>query len=302
MRHRRAPAVVLLLPLLFLLSACVNTLLAPSSPSKRSLHILLTNDDGVEAPGIAALREALVAEGHRVVVVAPSTNQSGTSASLTTRGVLVVRQLEPNVYAVDGTPADCVLVGTRKLIADPIDLVVSGINMGQNVGRRTMASGTVGATIAAATVLLPAVAFSQAVDAIDYRKTPRFFPGAAAFAASFVTALAEHDGNVVPPGILLNVNMPARYAREAHGVRLTRQGHSVLYELRYVEQSSGRYQVRFVPSYIEETIPGADTTALMEGYISVTPLEGSWNADEDTWKEFRSLTGRLEVPGAAASP
>lgn len=298
LRHRRALTVVLLL----LLPACANTLLAPNSSSKRSLHILLTNDDGVDAPGIAALREALVADGHRVVVVAPSANQSGTSASLTTRGVLEVRELEPNVYAVDGTPADCVLVGTRKLIADPIDLVVSGINLGQNVGRRTMASGTVGATIAAATVLLPAVAFSQAVDAIDYRKTPRFFPGAAAFAASFVAALAEHDGNVVPPGILLNVNMPARPAREAHGVRLTRQGHSVLYELRYVEQSAGRYQVGFVPGYIEETIPDADTTALLEGYISVTPLEGSWNADESTWKEFRSLTGRLVVPGAEASP
>ena len=112
----------------------------------------------------------------------------------------------------------------------------------------------------------------------------------------------QHEGKVVPPGILLNVNMPARHASEAHGVRLTRQGHSVLYELRYNEQSKGRYGVVFVPGYIEETIPDADTTALLEGYISVTPLEGSWNADEQTWKGFRPLTERLVVPGAALSP
>ncbi len=301
MRTRRALAA--LLPLALALACAQGFALADATSvgEARTLRILLTNDDGVDAPGLRELRSTLVAAGHRVVVVAPTGNRSGSSVSMTTGGNIEVRRLEPDVFALDGSPADCVLIGTKKIVDGPVDLVVSGINMGQNVGRRTVASGTVGATIAAATLGYPAVAFSQAVDPVDYRRTPRFFPGGAGFAADFVAALAEEEGRVMPGGISLNVNLPARPIDTVHGVRLTRQGSSVLYVLQYEPGAEGSYRVDFAPSDIEETVDGADTTALAEGWISVTPLDGSWAVGEDVWSKLEPLAKRLTMPRAAAS-
>ncbi|MDJ0852133.1 MAG: 5'/3'-nucleotidase SurE [Myxococcota bacterium] len=299
MRCRGALVLVLLLAL-----ACANLRAVAdgdAAESPRSLRILLTNDDGVDAPGLVELRQALLAGGHRVVVVAPSRNRSGSSISITTGGTVEVRKVEPDVFALEGSPADCVLIGTQRLVEGPVDLVVSGVNMGQNVGRRTVASGTVGATIAAATLGHPAVAFSQTVDPVDYRKTPRFFPGAAAYAATFVAALAEEEGRVIPRGIVLNVNFPARPIETVRGVRLTRQGSSVLYVLKYEPGPEGAYSVEFEPSDVEETVKGADTTALAEGYISVTPLDPSWTVGEEVFSQLEPLAKRLAPPRAAAA-
>ncbi len=297
----RRPRVALFAFLLLALACAQLRAAADGEAGPRSLSILLTNDDGWDAAGLRELREELVAAGHRVVVVAPSSNRSGSSVSMTTGGTVEVRMQAPDVYAVDGSPADCVLIGSKLIFEGTIDLVVSGINMGQNVGRRTVASGTVGATIAAATLGHPAVAFSQAVDPRDYRDTPRFFPGAASFAATFVSALAEREGRLIPRGIVLNVNFPGRPIDTVHGVRLTRQGDSVLYVLDYEPGPDGKYQVNFAPSDIEETVDQADTTALAEGYISVTPLDGSWAPREDVWSQFAPLAKRLTVPRAAAA-
>jgi 5'-nucleotidase len=296
MRIRGALAALFLLAL----AACASAPFAQwSTGPPRALRILLTNDDGVEAPGIRVLHEALVADGHEVVIVAPSANRSGSSVSITTQGLLEVREVEPDVYAVDGSPADCVLLGIRRIVPEPVDLVVSGINMGQNVGRRMVASGTVGATIAAVSIGVPAVAISQTVDPVDYRNTPRFFPGAASFTAVLVSVLSEHKGRVLPAGVALNVNHPPLLAGDVPGVRLTRQGNSVLYELSYEPTGPGRYRVRFVPSDLRETVPDADTTALARGYISVTPLDGNWGVSKEVWSGFRPLAERLGAAAAA---
>jgi 5'/3'-nucleotidase SurE len=258
----------------------------------RSLRILLTNDDGVSAPGLLSLREALAAKGHAIVVVAPNANRSGSSLSVTTHGVLAVRELEPGVFAVDGSPADCVLLALERIVPGQVDLVVSGVNFGQNVGTQTAVSGTVGAAITAAGLGVPAIAVSQTVDPDDVRETPRFMPDAAAFTAVLVAALAAREGPLLPPGVVLNVNHPARHRDAVAGVRLTRQGHSTLYRLSYTPEGRS-YRVDFVRNREQDPIADSDTTALVEGYISLTPLDGSWTAGDEVMKPLRALAESL---------
>lgn len=289
-----------LIGLLLLLSAVACALplggqRAPGPP--RSLRILLTNDDGVGAPGIVELRAALVAAGHEVIVVAPQHNRSGSSVSITTVGRLEVHQVEDDVFAVGGTPSDCVLLGLKGgLVEPPVDMVVAGVNFGQNIGARIVSSGTVGAAITAAGLGVPALASSQTVDFPDYRTTPRFFPDAAAFTASLVGVIsASGEDPLLPPGVVLNVNYPARRSADVAGVRLTRQGRSILYSLHYEREADGSFAVSFVPSHEIDVSPDADTRAIAEGYVSVTPLDGSWSADDDLVRQVRTLLRGLET-------
>ncbi|MBW2267679.1 MAG: 5'/3'-nucleotidase SurE [Deltaproteobacteria bacterium] len=268
------------------------------------LDILLTNDDGYEAAGLRTLRAALEAEGHAVSVVAPAEDRSGSSVSITTRGTLSWREVEPGVVAVDGTPADCVRLAFTTLRDGPPDLVVSGINFGQNVGSRMLSSGTVGAALTSASLGVPAIAVSQAVDPNDIRGTERYFPAAAAFAVRLVRALrAEQPGPLLSRGMALNVNHPPRLAADVQGVKLTRQGRSTLYSLLYTRRGEAAVSMAFVPNSEEETVPDADTAALAEGYVSVTPLEGSWTADA-AFEHLRGLAKTLDAlasGGAAAA-
>ena len=303
MRARPAVAGLLLFGLLPLACTQLPAIVASEPPAPRSLRILLTNDDGVDAPGIAAMRESLEASGHRVTVVAPSRNRSGSSVSLTTGGTLTVREIEPGVYSVDGSPADCALLGLRQIIQDRVDLVVSGVNFGQNIGVRLVSSGTVGAAIAAAGEGVPAIATSQTVDPDDYRKTPRFFPDSAAFTASLVDDLSTRPpGRLLPPGVVLNVNYPARERGEVAGVRLTHQGSSILYELNYAPEGVGRYDVSFSLAEETDSDPDADTRAIAEGYVSVTPLYASWTSEDKVMSDLNPLAEGLEPLPAAAAP
>jgi 5'/3'-nucleotidase SurE len=262
------------------------------------LRILLTNDDGYDAPGLRVLQAALEAAGHRVTVVAPSVNQSGKSVALTTGGSLSYRRIAPDLYAVDGTPADCVRIALTTLLDEMPQLVVSGVNFGQNDGAGTISSGTVGAALTAALLGFPAIAVSQAVDPSDVRNTVRFFPDAADFAVALVRALvARGESPLLPGGIALNVNHPARKRNEVAGVRLTRQGTGSLYSLVYERQADGQILLAFAPSTTREATPDADTTALAEGYVSVTPLDGSWTAPEASFESFRPLVRELAPRG-----
>jgi 5'/3'-nucleotidase SurE len=262
-----------------------------------ALHILLTNDDGYEAPGLRVLHAALEAAGHRVTVVAPSVNQSGKSVAITTDGSLTYRRIGPGFYAVDGTPADCVRLALTTLLDEMPQLVVSGVNFGQNDGAGTISSGTVGAALSAALLGFPAIAVSQAVDPSDVRNTVRFFPDAAAFTVALIRALvARGEVPLLPKGIALNVNHPARKRQEVAGVRLTRQGTSSLYSLVYERQADGQILLGFAPSTTREAAPDADTTALAEGYVSVTPLDGSWTAPDASFEKIRPLIRGL-APG-----
>ena len=158
----------------FVLVLMCAVVFVPSLPAAvpGPLNILLVNDDGWDAVGIQSLKSALQAAGHTVTLVAPLTNRSGSGTSLTL-DVVQVQQMSTNEYAVDGTPATCVLLGISGILGARPDLVVSGINKGKNVGPDVVFSGTVGATVAALRAGLPGIAFSTAPPVED-ETDPRF--------------------------------------------------------------------------------------------------------------------------------
>ncbi len=225
-------------------------------------RILITNDDGVYSEGIRLLANSLrrLAE---VVVVAPDREQSATGHSLTLTRPLRLQKLEENFFAVDGTPTDCVNLAVLWLLRDkPVDLVVSGINFGLNVGDDVTYSGTVSATFEGSLLGLPSIAFSQEVaEGMSFERS-------AGLAARFVAGLLEETD--LPRGLLLNVNFPAL---NPHGVRFTRLGKRV-YRQSVVEKIDPRglayYWIAGTPEWQEDE--GTDHEAVQKGYVSVTPL------------------------------
>ena len=206
---------------------------APSSPPQaapRSYRILITNDDGVRAPGILAVAQALQSLGD-ITIAAPAENQSGKSHSIITSDPIFVDQVTLagglRGYSIVATPATCVKVGVRALTTNKPDLVVSGINRGYNLGRVTYVSGTVGAAREAALMGIPAIASSLSVDETNY-----------AAAAEIVRRVAEmvHQRGL-DAGVLLNVNVPPGASTAIKGVRVTRQS-AQTGEERFEEQRS----------------------------------------------------------------
>jgi 5'-nucleotidase len=261
-----------------------------------TLRILLTNDDGVEAPGIRVMRAALTKEGHRLIVVAPSGNRSGASVSITTSGSIGLREIEPDVWSVDGTPADCARLAVTRILKEPVDLAISGINFGQNLGLGTISSGTVGAAVTATGLGIPAIAISQAVDPEDVRNTVRYYPDAAALVVALVDLLVANrgDGPILPEGVTLNVNHPPLHRSALNGVRLTRQGRSTLYTIVYEAADDGSVMMGFQPSTKKEPVANADTTAIAEGYVSITPLDASWTAGAAEIESLEPLARALQ--------
>ena len=231
-------------------------------------RILLTNDDGIHAPGLEALERVARSLSDDVWVVAPETEQSATSHSLTLRRPLRIRHLGPQRYTIDGTPTDCVLVAVKKVMADhPPQLVLSGINQGANIGEDVTYSGTVAAAMEAALLGYPAVALSLLRKGDhEYRwQTAEQHAGA---------VLRRLTGMTWPRDVLMNVNFPDVPAEQVQGVQVCRQGR------RDVDTSvidgrdpSGRPYV-WVGNYMsdETSQAGSDLAAMAEDAISVTPL------------------------------
>jgi 5'/3'-nucleotidase SurE len=174
----------------------------------RSLKILLTNDDGFDSTGLKVMQAALVAAGHHVTVVAPAANQSSTSMSMTS-GVLKIERKSDAVWAVDGTPADAVMIGLAHILREtPQDLVISGTNAGQNLGTSTNGSGTVSAAVAAARYGVPAIATSAGLG----ENSANAYAVAAALANQMIAALdasRPSGGRLLPERVVVNVNVPA---------------------------------------------------------------------------------------------
>jgi len=244
--------------------------------------ILVTNDDGVYAPGIRALHEAVSSLG-RAVIVAPETDRSAVSHSLTMNRPLRVRELEPDVYTLDGTPTDCVTIGINKVLSRGPDLIVSGINPGPNLGDDISYSGTVSAAIEGTMYGIPSLAFSLGGEA-------PFVFGVAAGVAWKLTSMALHFG--LPPGTLLNINVPALEAAAIKGLRFTRQGRRVYRNaIQETFDPWGRKHYWIGGGTVHWT--GGDDTdeaALRQGWISVTPIQLDLTCErgirflEERWK------------------
>src|SRR5271154_5256035 len=173
-------------------------------------HILLTNDDGYQAPGLLALAEILQ-EFATISIVAPSTEQSGAAQSLTLRQPIVCNAISERRWAIDGTPADCVIVALHKLLPEKPDLVISGINAGANLGENIYYSGTVGAARESALHHIPSLAMSLCSKAKAAK-----FDDAARIARSAAELILKHG---LPDQVLLSINVPAAWTG---GVRVSR--------------------------------------------------------------------------------
>jgi 5'-nucleotidase len=242
------------------------------------MRVLLTNDDGIEAAGLQALRRALLEiPGIELAVIAPDGNRSAMARSITTRRPLWVQEVDFDDgtvgYATDGTPVDCVRLSRLGLISGhEAEVVVSGINHGSNLGDDITYSGTVAAALEAIVLGLPGIAVSQQSRALelDFRAGEKFvFDVAASFTADLV---AEIESTPLPPGTLININVPGV---EPSGVEVARLGKRVYGDELSLEEegSAGRrlYRIYGEASYDREEI-GTDLVAVAEGKIAVTPL------------------------------
>ena len=251
------------------------------------MHVLLSNDDGVDAQGLAHLREALarVRPQWRISVVAPTTEQSGTSHALTLTEPLRVEERGDRVWAVSGTPTDCVLIALNALLVDdPPDVVLSGINHGPNMGEDVHYSGTVAAAFEGRLLGVPAVALSLAS-----REIPLDFGQAVHFVAETLPDWLERG---LPSGTLLNVNIPGGAAGSARGVRVCRLG-SRVYSNVVVPKEDPRGRAYYWIAGDVETVdpdPGTDLVLSDQGWITVTPLQVDLTA-----KETLERMGDLEV-------
>jgi 5'-nucleotidase len=269
---------------------------------------LITNDDGIGAEGLHALRRALLGlDQLELYVVAPDSNRSATARSITTRSPLWVEEVRfddgTSGFATEGTPVDCVRFAELGLLGQRPDLIVSGINHGSNLGDDITYSGTVAAALEGIVLGIPAIAVSQqsSLGEMSFRLGRRFdFTVAAGFCAGLVRRVAA---NPLPEGTLLNVNCPAG---EPDGIEVTRLGKR-LYddELKLVEEDSDgrrRYEIYgFEPSFEDE--PGTDLAAVARGRISLTPVHFDLT-DRGGLEELRGwdLDAMLRAAQGAATP
>jgi len=236
------------------------------------VRILLTNDDGVYAPGLRALRKELQKLGE-VTVVAPATEQSAVGHSITLLTPLLVQEVldEQNQFmgwAVEGRPADCVKLALLELLSEPPDLVVSGMNAGSNAGINVLYSGTCAAAIEGAFFELTSIAVS-----LEYTKPkPLDFPRAAEMARRVIEQILTHQPAA---GTLFNVNIPSLEKGPVRGIRVVPQNVAPYVEA-FDRRIDPRGRVYFwtKPEFnCPEPHPDTDVTALGESFITVTPLQ-----------------------------
>ncbi|MBU1329347.1 MAG: 5'/3'-nucleotidase SurE [Gammaproteobacteria bacterium] len=229
------------------------------------MRILISNDDGVASPGLAALYAAL-ADYADCTVVAPDQDRSGASSSLTLDRPLHAQTLDNGFISLNGTPTDCVHLGLNGLLSYETDLVVSGINLGANLGDDVLYSGTVAAALEGRFLARPAFAFSL------LSRSPENLPTAAYFARKLVEAHEQLD---LPPRTVLSVNVPNLPLEHIRGVQLTRLGHRAraAAPVKVVNPRGKEGYWISVAGDAEDGGPGTDFHAVLQGYVSITPLQ-----------------------------
>ncbi len=242
--------------------------------------LLLTNDDGIHAPGLRCMWQALHdANFAELFVIAPSTERSGTGVSITWDRPILVQEVEwPSpAWSVDGTPADCVKMGSRVILKSPPDMVVSGINAGSNAGRNVLHSGTIGAIIEGAFRGIPGIAFS-----CEDGKNPNFH-----VAEKYIAQVVQYLlANPLSKGTVLNVNFPHAAQDEVNGFRMTRQGTGRWGEDPYLHletDNGSSYWLGGKPEELAENTE-CDITLLREGYMTAVPLKVNDLTDSDELK------------------
>ncbi|WP_309622225.1 5'/3'-nucleotidase SurE [Novosphingobium sp.] len=236
------------------------------------MRILLTNDDGIHAPGLEVLEKLARQFSDDIWIVAPAEEQSGAGHSLTLNRPVRLRQYDERRFAVSGTPTDAVMMALRKVLPGKPDLILSGVNRGANLGDDVTYSGTVSAAIEGALAGIPSIALSQ-VYAKEGMGDDVPFAAAEAWGAKVLARLLDAP---FAPRTLVNVNFPALPAHDVHGIRVVRQGFHDYARGSLVEGTDPRgYQYYWFGLHGIEQTPGhaSDLEAIQDGYVSVTPLQ-----------------------------
>lgn len=229
-----------------------------SAPMSKPL-IVLTNDDGIDAPGLKDLFAATRGLGRRFVV-APATNQSAASHSFSLRKPIIVQRRRPGWLAIAGTPTDCVLIAHHGIFKRSIDLVISGINDSPNLGDDVLYSGTVAAAIEAALLGIPALALS-------YLRAGENLPALTRLLRALIPLLLN---GLLPKKCLLNINIPAG---EIRGIRVTRLGHRIYRDMAIKKRLPDGGLCYTIDGEMDfKATRGSDFEAVYNGFISVTPL------------------------------
>ncbi len=243
------------------------------------MRILVSNDDGVLAPGIRVLAKELADIGE-IKVVAPDRNRSGASNSLTLTRPLRVKQMDDGYYSVEGTPTDCVHLALTGFLNPTADIVVSGINDGANLGDDILYSGTVAAAMEGRFLGLPAIAISMVGDNIQHYET------GALIAKQLVQKLSA---NRLPSQTILNVNIPDLPIDQIKGLQVTRLGTRHAAEPVIMEYDPRGRPIYWIgpPGPEADAGVGTDFHAINAGYVSITPL----HLDMTHYKMFEHLSG-----------
>jgi 5'-nucleotidase len=235
------------------------------------MRILITNDDGIHAPGLALLERIAKTLSDDIFVVAPESDQSGVAHSLSINDPLRLRKISGRHFAVKGTPTDCVIMGVRRLL-DGVkpDLVLSGVNNGQNVAEDLTYSGTVAGALEGASLGLPSIALSQAYGPVGHDEA--FWDCAETHAPDLISKIIDLG---IPQGTVINVNFPACPAVAVRGVAVTTQGRRDVQTVTVEERADGRGKPYYWISVARGNFTpgqGTDLAALAQNNISVTPL------------------------------
>jgi 5'/3'-nucleotidase len=236
------------------------------------MRVLLTNDDGIHAEGLAVAERVLRQLTDDIWVVAPETDQSGLAHSLTLNEPLRLREIDERHFALKGTPTDCVIMGVRELMPQAPDLIVSGVNSGQNAADDITYSGTVAGAMEGAMMGAPSIALSQAYEFSDGKRVV-LWQTAEAYGPRIIRRLMETP---FPNKTFVNVNFPNCPPEDVKSVEITRQGAYTPHGLHMEERQDGRgfpyYWLRFGRNKPEDR-KGSDLAALSENRISITPLK-----------------------------
>lgn len=229
------------------------------------MKILLTNDDGINAEGINVLADVLESAGHKIYVIAPEQEKSASSHSITLSHPLRINETGPGRYSVSGSPADCIILGFEVILKEKVDLVISGINRGQNLCEDVLYSGTVAAAVEAMYFGYPSIAVSLVLNQ-NYHYTSA--------AEVIKNLLSRNIHNLISRGEILNINVPDIALDQIAGYRITRTGHRKYQDfIKKMTDPRGRpvYWVGCANPVWDNT-PGTDSHAVMNNLVSITPI------------------------------
>jgi len=255
-----------------------------NSKETQRKNILITNDDGYFSPGITALARELKKSG-KVTIVAPDRERSAIGHGMTffkpLRLVRIREEENLRIFSCNGTPTDCIMLGTNHLMSGKTDMIVSGINSGGNIGDDITYSGTVAGALEGTIQGIPSMAVSlNTIEKFD-------FSAAARFAAATAKLILEKG---LPDGVFLNINLPAVKSEEIKGVKITFQGRSIYRQkiIKRIDPRGAEYFWMAGSPPKGEPVPGSDFWAIANNYISITPLHLSLTRMEyiDKLKEW----------------